>query len=147
MKEKDLLSVVKQFLSYLEAANILTFTRISTNAILRRRGTQIAFQPNPMKGFADIEIVHRGQIGYMELKSEHGKLSIEQQAFRDKRLFHGAKYQVIKSLEEAKLFLMEEMGIDLERFGLKPHSSNRSSVDSTGSIRIPKEPPPHKDQW
>jgi len=70
-----------------------------------------------MTGFADIEIVANGRIGYIELKSPKGKMTTNQIAFRDRVVKHGAHHCVARSLVDVVVFLTEDMKIDVKLIG------------------------------
>lgn len=64
-----------------------------TGARLKRMGTQ--------PGWPDFLInLPGGRIGYIELKSAKGRLSAEQEAFRDSVVINGARWALCRSVAE-----------------------------------------------
>jgi len=114
-KEKQILSDIKKFLKLMEASGRLTFTRIHCMPIIYGQGVSRKFIPNrDMVGFADLEVVAKGGIGYIEVKSESGRLTEAQKVFRDRVTPHGAKHCVARSIGDVVTFLVEEMSIDVK---------------------------------
>lgn len=69
-----------------------------------------------MAGFADIEIVCNGAVGYIELKSPSGTLSKAQSEFLSIRKEHGAKVLVARTIDQVHEFLEQEMQVGYRSF-------------------------------
>jgi len=52
-------------------------------------------------GFADLVVLCDGRVLFLELKSQKGKLSPEQEAFRDAVLAQGYGWALVRSLDDA----------------------------------------------
>lgn len=66
---------------------------------------------NSNKGFADILVIVKGHSVFLEVKTEVGKISKEQNAFANKVIKHGASYFVVRSKRDVKLAL-ETLGVE-----------------------------------
>jgi hypothetical protein len=58
-------------------------------------------------GWPDVEIVWRGRVYFIELKSKHGVLSAEQRATHRRLIYCGADVMLCKSLPEVEAALRE----------------------------------------
>ena len=54
------------------------------------------------KGAADLLLIHRGWIGFVELKTDIGRQSPEQRQFEAHCIEAGVPYRLVRSLEEFK---------------------------------------------
>jgi hypothetical protein len=115
--EAELLQQTRWLLDLLEKYGYLAYTRIHVMPIIRgwARGKPILSPNNDMRGFPDIEIVARGKVAYLELKSVRGSLSKEQIEFSISRTKHGAIVKRCMSLEDV-IDAVELLGIDVRRF-------------------------------
>jgi hypothetical protein len=52
-------------------------------------------------GFADLMVICEGRILFLELKAPKGRLSSEQEAFRDAVLSQGFGWALVRSLDDA----------------------------------------------
>lgn len=115
LKESDILAQLLWVLGLCKKRGLLDYTRINTTGIPIAAGNGLfRLRPNwGMKGFADIEVVVDGRVGYMETKHKHGKLTDEQARFRDSRLAAGAHWALVKSLDQGIEFL-RTMGVPID---------------------------------
>ena len=130
--EADLLVDTRWLLDLLTRIGLLTYTRIHVMPIIRGRGR---FSKNEdMKGFSDIEVVvPGGRVGYLELKSERGKLSEDQIRFIESRERMGCICRVPRHLDDVIQFL-RDMGVSVDGVlkGLKAGGSSRRAGDTVG---------------
>lgn len=108
--ESEILAEIKIYCRHLKfvTKGRFDFTRVNLAGV--RRGGRTT--PNPdMKGFADIEVVWEGRVGYTEVKRRSGLPSPEQIAFFDSRRAAGAKCGLVRSLGDFQHFLAAEMGM------------------------------------
>jgi hypothetical protein len=102
MKEKDLQKAVIQWLQYQENLGKLYFIRNNTfrGQIMRKNGT-VGFMRQGKVGCGDIIIfMPESRVIFAELKSDKGKLSLEQNEFRNRIDELGYEYWVIRSIDE-----------------------------------------------
>ena len=110
--EGALLRDSKRYLTILERENVLTFNRVFSGPVIVGKGKYKRMVPNPNAGHSDLEIIYRGQIAYIELKSAKGSLSDKQQLFLARMAKFGAKTAVIRTVLELISFLLEELKLN-----------------------------------
>jgi hypothetical protein len=73
------------------------------NGGLRDKRTAMTMKATGLyKGAADLLLIHRGWIGFVELKTETGSQSPEQRQFEAHCIEAGVPYRLVRSLEEFK---------------------------------------------
>lgn len=106
--EADLLEQAKWLLDLLEKYGYLAYTRVSVGGKIFGR----KLVPNTeMRGFSDLEIIAKGRVLYVELKSKKGKRSEDQIKFQERMGRAGAMV-----VPECKR--LEELVEALEKFGV-----------------------------
>lgn len=60
-------------------------------------------------GFSDLVVVSEGRVAFLEVKTAKGRLSEDQEAFRDTVLAQGLPYAVVRSIDDA-LFALASHG-------------------------------------
>lgn len=92
-----------------------------------RPGTLVATIPNMgamgqyglTKGLPDLIVIGPGVHGYVELKTEAGKLTAPQREFRDLCELHGIRFAVTHGREEP-IRLLEDWGVVMRRAHQEP---------------------------
>ena len=113
-REAIILKPIKDLLKLLKEADLLDYTRVHVMAVLNggRRTKN-----KGMRGFADLEVVAMGRIGYIEVKVPGEQLSEAQEEFKKTRTRHGALWCTAFSLADAVEFLTDKMKIDVTLLG------------------------------
>jgi len=99
LKESEL---QKAILEYLKFSAELIYWRQNLGGVMRQSKGKLIFAKNPMKGFPDIcGITSSGKFWGIEVKSEKGKCSDEQNAWHNALELSGAMIFVVRSMKEA----------------------------------------------
>ncbi len=95
--------IQKQIMSYLSLRKICAM-RINTKGEFRKTGpgTGVLLK-NQNKGFSDILCIHKGLSLFLEVKTDKGKMSKDQEEFANKITLAGAYYFVIRSIDDLKI--------------------------------------------
>lgn len=104
MKEANIQRAIMDFLT----AKNITHWRCALGGVLVRRGNDLRYAKNKMKGFPDIAGICPGNFGRLfaiEVKTPGGKLSPEQKAWRDILLSRGVIHIVATSIEDVRMML------------------------------------------
>ncbi len=109
-EERATQKAVRQYL----AVNGFESVAVPNGAVLAGDKTRRAIQMMELKaeglrpGFPDLIVFNnRGQVGFMEIKTEGGKLSQTQNQVRNWMLRDGHKYAVVRSVDDAKETIAE----------------------------------------
>jgi|SRR6185503_1236424 len=96
--------IQKEILDYLTNHNICHF-RINTQGIKHTLKNKSFYKKNPNKGMADILVLMDDGNIWIEVKTEKGKLSEEQEVFRDVVERRNNHYLVARSLENVENYM------------------------------------------
>ena len=97
--------IEKAILRYLGTRGDCLFWKVKTTGTYDAKlGRYRASSPLYRKGVADIICVYKGQPLAIEVKSEKGRLSIDQQLFLKEFVEHGGRAMVARSVEHVQKF-------------------------------------------
>jgi len=106
MKESQLQLAVTKWLTY----HRMMWWRMPLGAIIHSVGGKQIFRKNPLKGFPDIAGIcrgkERGRFFSLELKSDSGRMSLEQKQWQNEIMAAGGFHAVIKSIEDLELVMV-----------------------------------------
>ena len=103
MKERDLQRAV---LDYFALQKDCFAIRVNTQGVpLHGRD---GFRPSPMKGIADILVCIKGRFLAIELKSDKGKVSLEEQTFLDS-VHKSGGFAIVASSLDAVMDIVEQI--------------------------------------
>ena len=91
--------IVKACLDYLHLKGIFA-KRINTTGIYNYKTGKYIFNPNTPRGMSDILVVIEGKAIFVECKRKGGKQNENQRAFDAEVRQAGAKYFIIRSVED-----------------------------------------------
>lgn len=91
--------IQRQICEWLEYHNCF-FTRINNQGNYSKKGDFYYKNKYQKNGIADILVIKKGIITFIEVKSKTGKQSEEQIQFQKEVESQGAKYLLVKSLDE-----------------------------------------------
>lgn len=102
MKESELLSYA---LTCLKRSGLVAW-RVPNGPVIQSRCGQVYYKPSPIKGFPDIAgVMPNGKFFAIELKTEKGRLSVEQREWITKLNMSGAMAIVLRSRDEIDEFI------------------------------------------
>ena len=110
VKESEIQS---QILRYLDKKKIL-YWRQALGGVAHSVNGRIIYKKNPMKGFPDIAGLHMGLFFTVEVKSEKGRMSVEQKEWLLDLSSQGAMCLTAKRVEDVIEFIetLEKSGED-----------------------------------
>ena len=105
MKESELKLQVEQYLEYQMNMGNLLYLRLNSGNFIEVRGETRRRIKGCPKGTADLVVIKDGHAIFLELKSEKGRWSPEQRAFKILAESQGAEYHLIREIEELENIL------------------------------------------
>lgn len=106
MKESQLQLAVTKWLTY----HRIMWWRMPLGAIIHNVGGKQIFRKNPLKGFPDIAGIcqgkERGRFFSIELKSDSGRMTLEQKNWQNEIMTAGGFHAVVKSIEDLELVMV-----------------------------------------
>ena len=100
LTESQIKYTVGDFLQYEQNAGNLYFDRLNSGEFIEVRGQTRRRIIGCRKGTADLFILIKGRIIFLEIKSTKGKLRTEQRCFKTLVESQGAEYYVLRDVEE-----------------------------------------------
>jgi hypothetical protein len=98
--EAELKQGVQDYLQYKQNQGVLYFDRLNSGEAIIETGDSRRRIMLCRPGTADMFLILKGSLIFLELKTETGKQSPEQKEFEAQVTWHGAEYYVIRSLDE-----------------------------------------------
>lgn len=96
----------RKVLEFLREKKIIHWRQSLGGVIQHVNNHKMILKSNPMAGFPDLAgLTVTGRFWAMELKTEKGKLSLQQKFWIEKLKVGGALVDVVRSLEEAERFI------------------------------------------
>lgn len=97
-------------IKYLEHRKFCFFRMNTKGEVRRGKDGELFMTKNKNKGFADIFMLHKGHAIFLEVKTDVGKMSKDQQDFANTVITNGCSYFVVRSKNDVKLSL-ESIGV------------------------------------
>lgn len=108
MKESEVKKSVADYLQYQRNLGELIYFRLNAGSFIVTDGQYRRRIQGAPKGTADYLVVKDGQVIFLEIKSEKGKLSPEQIEFSKEVQKQKAIYFIVRSLEDLTYALYKE---------------------------------------
>lgn len=104
--EKD---IQKQIIRYLEWSGCYV-KPITLGGNLHTVDQKTFVKRNPLAGFPDLLVIHKGRYMHLEVKTATGRISDKQQLTMMELKQHGAKVFIVRCVEDAKKALAHLVG-------------------------------------
>ena len=101
-RESDIVRAICDYLAYRK----VFFWRANTAPTVNKSKEGWSFRRMPkhaLKGVPDIIVIKAGQFIGLEVKREKGKLSLDQVEFRLRAEAAGAKYYIVRSIDDVRV--------------------------------------------
>lgn len=105
-------AIQSKILDYLARGGICAYRTGTTGVYHGQIGGKAIMSKNKNKGWADITCLHQGKAIFLEVKTETGVLSKDQEAFANKVILAGCSYFIVRSKQDVKSCL-ETIGVKL----------------------------------